>query len=238
MKIFKLILMIGVALIGSGCAYNKIDLIPMAPPLVKTDFGKPFPFEAGLLITERTKEQVFQSKSSPDRVTDYFYYTFEPYQLPVGQAFEEASIQIFSRVFQKVHLIRSLEEGKKYPLIIEPKLLDFDFHLLYSTLFTSISYQTVIDTLSKAKVSGTLKINDRAIWENSVKTPVIIQRWIDEYQMTKKIGEQASETITKALEELAAIMAEESRRPQAPRGWMEELNRGVPDPARHSETKK
>jgi hypothetical protein len=37
MKIFKLILMIGVVLSSSNCAYNKIDQIPMAPPqLVKT----------------------------------------------------------------------------------------------------------------------------------------------------------------------------------------------------------
>jgi hypothetical protein len=232
MKIFKLILMIGVALITNSCVYNKIDQIPMAPPAVKTNLGSPFPFEAGLLITEQTKEQVFQSQSIPDFVNNDLWGTLEPYQLPVGQAFEEASIQIFSRIFQKVHLIRSPEEGKKYPLIIEPKLLDFDFHLHYATFYHFFSSQVVIDARSQATVSCTLKFNHRAIWQNSVKTPVIYQRWFDYYQLRKNVGLQASERITQALEELAVLMAEESRKPQVVRGWMEELNPGSPDSAR------
>jgi hypothetical protein len=231
MKNFKLILMIGVALISSSCVYNKIDQIPMTPPLAKTDLGSPFPFEAGLLITEQTKEQVFQSQSIPDIVTSYYGGTLEPYRLPVGQAFEEASIQIFSRIFQKIHLIRSLEEGKKYPLIIEPKLLDFDFHLRYATIYNLLFNQVVIDARSQAKVSCTLKIDHRAIWQNSVKTPVVYQRWFDYYQLRENVGHQASERITQALEELAVMMAEESRKPQAVRGWMEELNPGSTDPA-------
>jgi hypothetical protein len=220
-----LILMIGVALISGSCAYNQIDQIPVTPPLVKTDFGKPFPFEAGLLITEQTREQVFQSQAVPDIITQYFWGVLEPYRIPVGQALEEASIQIFSRIFQKIHLIQSLEEGKKYPLIIEPKLLAFDFRLRYSTISHPFSYyEVVIDARSQANVSGSLKIHDRAIWQNSHKTPVIYQRWFDDYQLKKRVGQQASETITQALEELAFQMIEESRKPQAVRGWLEELN--------------
>jgi hypothetical protein len=231
MKIYKLILILGAALISSSCAYNKIDQIPITPPLVKTDFGKPFPLEAGLLITEQTREQVFQSKPVPDMMTDYLWGVLEPYRLPVGQAFEEASIQIFSKIFQKIHLIRSLEEGKKYPLIIEPKLLDFGFRLRYATFYNGWSYLVMVDAWSQAKVSGTLKIHDRAIWQNSVNTPVINQRWFDNYQLRKNVGQEASQTITQALEALAVIMAEESRKPQAARGWLEELNPGAYDPA-------
>jgi hypothetical protein len=238
MKIYKLILILGVALISSRCAYNKIEQIPMIPPLVKADLGKPFPFEAGLLITEQTREQVFQSKSVPDMMTDYLWGTLEPYRLPVGQAFEEASIQIFSRIFQKIHLIRSLEEGKKYPLIIEPKLLDFDFHLRYATFYHGWSYLVMVDAWSHAKVSGTLKIHDRDIWQNSFTTPVINQKWFDDYHLRKNIGQEASQTITQALEELAVIMVEESRKPQAVRGWLEELNPGAHDPASHPEMKR
>jgi hypothetical protein len=230
--------MIGVALISSSCAYNKIDQIPMIPPVVKTDFGKPFPFEAGLLITEQTRAQIFQSKATPDIITQYYWGVLEPYRIPVGQALEEASIRIFSKIFKKIHLIRSLEEGQKYPLIIEPKLLDFDFHLLYSTISNRFSYQVVIDARSQAKVSGSLKIHDRAIWQNSFKTPVKYQRWFDDYQLKKMVGQQASETIAQALEELAFMIAEESRKPQAVRGWLEELNPKTSDPARHPETKR
>lgn len=238
MRIFKLILMIGMALISSSCAYNKIDQIPMSPPLVKRDFGKPFPLEAGLLISEQTRGQVFQSKAMPDMMNDYLWGALEPYQIPVGQIFEEASVQIFSGIFQKIHLIRSREEGNKYPLIIEPKLLDFDFHLRYATFYLNWSYLVRVDARSQTRVSGSLIVGDRAIWQNSYKTPVIYQRWFDDYQLKEKVGQQASETITQALEELAGIMVEESRKPQAVRGWLEELSPKASDPASRPETKK
>jgi hypothetical protein len=238
MKNFKLILMIGLVLISSSCVYNKINQIPITPLSVKKDLGNPFPFEAGLLITEQTREQVFQSQSIPDITTNYVWDTLEPYQIPVGQAFEEASIRIFSGIFQKIHLIRSLEEGKEYPVIIEPKLLDFDFHLRYANFIDRFTNQVVIDARSQAKVSCSLKIDSRAIWQNSVKTPVIYQSWFDHYQLRKNVGYQASERITQALEELAVIMTEESRKPQAVRGWLEELNPGASDSARPSRNEK
>lgn len=232
MKDIKLILMIGLALISTSCVYNKINPIPMTPQFVHKDLGNPFPFEAGLLITEQTRAQVFRSQSIPDIATNYVWETLEPYQLPVGQAFEEASIYIFSRIFQKVHLIRTLEEGKKYPIIIEPKLHDFDFHLRYANLIHRSSNQVVIDARSQAKVSCSLKIDSRVIWQNSVKTPVIYQRWFDHYGLRKNVGDLSSERITQALEELAVIMTEESRKPQAARGWLEELNPGAYDSSR------
>jgi hypothetical protein len=231
MRIFKLILMVGVALISSSCAYNKIDQIPITPPLVKMDFGKPFPFEAGLLITEQTRGQVFQSKDMPNILTQYYWWVLEPYRIPVGQALEEASIQIFSKMFPKIHLVRSLEEGKKYPLIIEPKILDFDFQLIYSTIPQRFSYQVAIDGRSQTEVSLSLMIRDREIWQNSYKAPVIFQRWFDDYQLKENVGQQASETITQALEELAFRMVEASRKPQAVRGWLEELNPKGSDPS-------
>jgi hypothetical protein len=231
MRVFKLILMVGVALISSSCAYNKIDQIPITPPLVKTDFGKPFPFEAGLLITEQTRGQVFQSKDMPNILTQYYWWVLEPYRIPVGQALEEASIQIFSKMFPKIHLVRSLEEGKKYPLIIEPKILDFDFLLIYSTIPHRFAYQVVIDGRSQTKVSLSLMSRDREIWQNSYKAPVIFQRWFDDYQLKENVGQQASETITQALEELVFRMVEASRKPPAVRGWQEELNPKGSDPS-------
>jgi hypothetical protein len=231
MKIFNIILMIGLALISSQCAYNKIENIPIPSPSVKTDLGNPFPLEAGLLITNQTREQVFQSQSIPDIINDYFGNPLEPYQLPVGQAFEEACVQVFSRLFQKIHLIRTLEEGKNYPVVIEPKLLDFDFHLSYST-FLMRRFQVRIDARSQAKIICTLKIRNRPIWQDSVKTKPMYQRWFDEYQLRNNVGIQASETILKALEELAVKLAEESRKPQAVRGWLEEINPEAHGPAK------
>jgi hypothetical protein len=238
MKIFKLILIIGAALIISNCAYNKIDLIPMAPPIVKADFGNPFPFETGLLIYQKTREQVFLSPSIPDILNQYYWRTLEPYQLPVGQTFEEASIQIFSRIFPKIHLIRSLEEGQKYPLIIEPKLLDFDFHLRYATISQYISYQVFFETWSQAKVLVTLKIHDRPIWQNTAMPYMIHQSWYDDYYLINNVGQQASETITQALGKVAVLLLDESRKPQTVRGWLNELHPEAQDPARPPETKK
>ena len=238
MRSLKVILMMGMALIISSCAYDKIERIPITPSLVKMDFGQPFPFEAGLLITEQTRGQVFQSKKVPDILTQYFYYVLEPYQLPVGQALEEVSLQIFSNIFQKIHLIRTLEEGNKYPLIIEPKLLDFDYHLIYSTIPSHLAYQVVIDGRSEAKASLSLTARDRSIWENSYKTPVMFRRWFDDYLLRKNMGDQTWETLTLALEELAYRMLEETRKPQTAKGWLEELNLKGPNPASPQEMKK
>jgi hypothetical protein len=225
MKIIKLFLMIGVSLLSTNCAYNynKVYQIPMTPRLIKMDFGKPIPFEAGLLITEQTKNQVFQSQTLPDFINDGTYYdTLEPYQLPVGQAFENASLQIFSQIFQKIHLIRTREEGQKYPLIIEPKLSDFDFHLRYAeAYYYRGQYEEIIYGRAKAKISGTLLNQNRVIWLKSVVTPVKYGDWLSYYQVRENVGNLASETITQALEELAIKMVEDSR--TQPRGWLEEI---------------
>lgn len=233
MKVFKLILILGAALIICSCAYNKLELIPMPAPKAKGELGKPLSIEAGLLIDQQTREKVFQSRSHPDFMTDYAYGVFEPYQLPVGQVMEEASVQIFSRMFQKVHLIRSLEEGKKYPLIIQVKLDNFDMHLRYASIYANYSYQTRIYASSRAKVSGVLKIQDREIWQNSAEIGEINDLWFDEYYPKEKVGEKATETITLAVGKLALIMAEESRKPQAVRGWLFEV-----EPGSRPETKK
>jgi hypothetical protein len=224
MKIFKLILMIGVVLISTNCAYNGINQIPIPPTVTKADLGSPFPLEAGLLISEKDKEQIFQSQSLPDIQNEYHLNILEPYRLPVGQAFEEASVNIFSQIFQKIHLIRSLEEGKNYPLIIEPKLTGFDFRLIYSSYPSLWRYNVVILARSQVKVFCSLITQNRIIWQNSVSTPVIFQDWFDDYQLGKNVGDIASETITKALEELASKMTEGSRKPQAVHGWLQEVN--------------
>ncbi len=127
MKIFKLMLKIGAILFISGCAYT--NQIAMAPKAERMEITKPISLEVALLITEESRSQIFKS-SSPDYPYQYPLYFIEPYQLPIGEAFEKAALQIFSQVFQKVDLIRTPEEAKNYKVILEPRLADFSVHLV------------------------------------------------------------------------------------------------------------
>lgn len=224
MKNFKLVLIIGAILFISGCAYT--NQIGVAPKVEKMGITKPIPLEVALLITEESRNQIFKSSSYTDYPFDYPPYYIEPYQLPIGEAFEKAALQVFSQVFQKVHLIRTPEEAKNYQLILEPKLADFYLHLVYYAF--GYRYQnSFVDIQCQAKVVGTLSNQGRTIWQKTFETPLEIEHPAVSELLGNMVGEQASDTVVLALKELGRKMMEESQAsPQAVRpvpGWLEEI---------------
>lgn len=216
-----LALMIIGAVFFSGCANYSGYQAKMTPRVEKIEIGRPIPLEAGLLITEETRNLSFKSPPYPDYKGNFIIYYIEPYQLPIGQAFEEASVKTFSQIFQKVHLIRNVEEGKNYPVVIEPKLADFYLSLFY-TNYGLIYNGELVDGRCSVKVAGTLFSQGRPIWQKSIETPLATQRWVNTDWLINNVSELASDTIVLALKELAFLVEKESQGPPPPvRGWLE-----------------
>jgi hypothetical protein len=181
--------------------------------------------EAGLLITEESKKQIFRSGPNPAFQFNYPVFFLEPYQLPIGEAFEKAAVQVFSQVFLKVHPIRSLDEARNYPLVLEPKLTGFDFRLVYFHWGMWPPY-TGVDIQGQAKVSGTLISQGRKIWEKTIEPPLGTRYQVYTELAKNTVGEEASERIIRALQGLALKMVEESTVMPSPpyRGWLQEMD--------------
>jgi hypothetical protein len=224
-KLLKSLVALGIIFMVIGCTY--INQVTMGPKVEKLAIPKPIPLEAGLLITEESKTQIFMSANTPHFSNEIPTYYIEPYQLPIGEAFEKASVQVFSQVFQKVHLVRSLDEAKNYPLVIEPKLENFDFQLTYIYHGEKRPYYALVEFRGKAKVVGTLFNRGRKIWQKTSEPPVEPRSQVYSNLLIRTTGEEASETIVRALKGLAFKMVEESTVAPPPppvRGWLEEVN--------------
>ncbi|MGC1402509.1 MAG: hypothetical protein WA974_06230 [Thermodesulfobacteriota bacterium] len=220
MKHIPALLIIG-AVFFTGCANYSGYQTKMTPSVEKIEISRLIPLEAGLLITEETRNQVFKSPPYPDYKGNFIINYVEPYQLPIGQAFEEASLKTFSQIFPKVHLIRNAEEGKNYPVVIEPKLADFNLSLFY-TNYGLIFNDEFVDCRCSVKVTGTLLSQGRPIWQKSIEPPPATQRWVTTEWLIDNVSELASDTIVLALKELALLVEKERHGPPPPvRGWLE-----------------
>jgi hypothetical protein len=216
-----LVIMIVGAFFFTGCANYSGYQAKMTPRVEKIELGKPIPLEAGLLITEETRNQIFKSPPYPDYKGNFIVYSIEPYRLPIGQAFEDASLKIFSQIFEKVHLIRNAQEGQNYPVVIEPKLSDFNLSLFYFRHGLYI-YDELVDGQCSVKVTGTLLSQGRPIWQKSIETPLETNHWVNSHWLIDNVSELASDTIVLALKELAFLMERESQEPSPPvKGWLE-----------------
>ena len=166
-------MILGVFLFNGGCVHQQPYQIPLAPEVGAIGLDRPMPSEVGLLIDEASRDRIFSSAPDPDRrFGDDPLYKLEPYQLAIGQAFEKAALEIFSRVFRKVTLLRTLEEARNQPLVIEPKLEDFYFHLAYSVYALYRPRTELVDGQCKVAVAGTLFNRGNPVWQKRVETPI------------------------------------------------------------------
>ena len=228
MRQFFFIVLMGAFILIGGCAYQNYQ-ISLAPQVGDMGIEKPIPLDVGLLISEESRDRIFTSAPDPDRRFGNPIYTLEPYQFPIGQAFEKAALQIFSRVFQKVTLFRTIEEARNYPVVLEPRLEDFYFHLAYYVYSLFYPRNEMVDGQCKVRIAGTLISRGNPVWQKRIETPIKTDRWVTDDWLGKSVGELASDTIVLALKDLAYRLVEDSQRPvQAPRGWLEEIDRVRP----------
>jgi len=177
----------------SGCALK----VPMTPDVGYLGISEKLPGKAALLITEDTRNYVF--KGNPESLTG----AIRPHEFPLGVALEQASVQTFSQVFQKVSLIRTPAEAKKYRIVIEPEIEDFHFR------YDQLSYVGFgIAVISKIRVRVTLASGETRVWERSVESPE--QRkgpWMIDLNYEKKTGESASDALVFTLGKIAKEIA-------------------------------
>jgi hypothetical protein len=205
MKTLKSVLIFAALLLSAGCAYNGAYQIPMAPQPIRLAVDKPIPLEAALLISQETRERIFKSPSLSNIGGEIIYYTLEPYQLPLGQAFEQLSLHLFSQVFQKVRLIRRPEEaGNALP---------------YGRVGAYRGYTEFADVQSQAKITCNLTTKGRPIWQKTVETPVQKGRLISSGLLEEDVGKFASDTLVLALRQMIDEMWQERG---APKGWLDE----------------
>jgi hypothetical protein len=196
-NILKTILLFaGIAIFSFGCTIK----VPMAPNVGKIEIKKIIPLEAGLLITEETRNYVF--RGNPESFTG----SARPHEFPLGEALEKASVQTFSQVFQKVTLVRTPLATKNYKIVVEPKIEEFHFR------YNQLSYAGfAIAVISKIKVRVTLASGKTKIWEKSVESPEQKKGpWVVNFSYKKDVGESASEALTFSLRKIAMEIAEDA----------------------------
>jgi hypothetical protein len=211
----------------SGCTHSYISQIPMNPQVEKLE-GQKIPLEAALLITPEERGRIFRSPDYPNFKGRAIIYPIEPYQLPVGEAFEKACLDVFSHFFEKVTLIRNKEEDKNYRLVIEPQMNDFYLDLFYTNTGGRPSiYGELVDERCQVKVSGSLKSFGRTIWERTMETPMETVHRVNNFQLRNQVASFASDTIVLAVKMLAYQIVRESQNPPPPqpvRNWQDEVS--------------
>jgi hypothetical protein len=211
----------------SGCTLSYVSNIPMEPRVGRLEAGK-IPLEVGLRITPEARDSIFRSPDYPDFHGRPILYPIEPYQLPIGEAFEKVCLEAFSQLFEKVTLIRNSEEGKNYRLVIEPQLSHFSLDLFYTNYGNREGiYGEVVNQKCQVKVSGTLKSYGRTIWEKTLETPLETLNRVNNFQLRFQVASLASDTIVLGVKTLAYQMIQESQGPppaRLVRPWLEEVS--------------
>lgn len=190
------ILVMGVALFSIGCTVK----VPMTPDVGKIEIRETIPMEAGLLITEETKNYIF--RGNPESFTA----SARPHEFPLGGALEKASVQTFSQLFQKVTIARTPLEAKDYKIVIEPKIEEFHFR------YDQLSYAGfAVAVISKIKVRVTLASGETKIWEKSVESPEQKKGpWVINFSYEKDVGESASDALVFTLKEIAIEISKDA----------------------------
>lgn len=133
----------------------------MLPQVANLGIERKIPMEAGLFITEETKNYVFRGR--PD---SYYGWNLEHY-FPLGSSLEEVSLQVFSQVFEKVTVVRKWSQSVKNKIVIEPQIEDFHFSYPFY-------YSVVVHAASRIKLKMSIWDNKNSkIWEKSLESPEI-----------------------------------------------------------------
>lgn len=190
-----ILLFFAIVIFSTGCTVK----VPMNPIVGAIEIKEKLSVEAGLLITEETKNYIY--KGHPKSFT----MSARPHEFHLGDSLEKASIQAFSQVFRKITLVRTNEEAKKYKIVIEPRIEDF--HFRYDAL-SSAGFAVAL--LSKIKVRVTLSSREALVWQKSIESPEqkkgpwAINTYYDTY-----MGEAASDALIFTLRKLAVDISED-----------------------------
>lgn len=179
-----------IAVISSGCTIN----VPMRAISVEMGIKEKLPIKAGLLISEDTRAYVF--KGNPESFTA----SARPHEFPLGNALEDASMHVFSQIFEEVHIIRTAQEATEFDISVEPQIQDFHFR------YNQLNYAGfAIAVFSKIRIHVTLANGETRIWEKSIESAEHKKGpWVVDPNYEVKVGESATEALSSTLKEIAA----------------------------------
>ena len=102
-------------------------------------------------------------------------------------------------------MIRRLEEGQRFKLIIKPQIDDFHFR------YDQLSHAGfAVSCLSRIKVTIILFSEDTKIWEKTIESPDVRKGpWMVNIEYEKDLGESASEALVYTLNQLALEIAKD-----------------------------
>lgn len=174
----------------SGCGTLKVPMNPYVGNVVAEEI---IPLEAALMISESTANYTF--RGTPESFTG----SARTHEFPLGEALEKASVHTFSQVFEKVALVRTSKDAKKYKVIIEPEITDFHFR------YDQLSYVGFgVAVLSKIRVKVVLESEGTKIWEKTIESPEQKRGpWMINVDYTRDVGESASAALVYTLEKIA-----------------------------------
>lgn len=192
--LMKYFLMIVISFCLTSCETTRVRMLPQVSNL---GIERKIPIEAGLFITEETKSYVFRG-----RPESYYGWNMEHY-FPLGSSLEEASLQVFSQVFEKVTVVRKWSQSMKNKIVIEPQIEDFHFSYPFY-------YSWEVHSASRIKLKIYIWDNKNSkIWEKSLESPeieVISQSGIvDSYYA----GLSASNALVQTLQKLTEDMVKD-----------------------------
>lgn len=228
MKRVKRFLIIGFVLLIAGCTNPVILTIPVVPTVEKMAIGRPIPLEVGLLIKQEAKNQTFRSPAYANFHGTVATYQIEPFQLATGEVFEKAAVQVFSQIFQKIHLVRTLDEARNYGVVFEPKVENFHLHLFYKVFGLHMNDE-LVDMECTVRVRATLLRQGRLFWEKTIQTPPQIRTRVFTFALKDEVGVLAADTMALALRDLAdRIMEESPIRPEFFSGGLQKIDQPRP----------
>jgi hypothetical protein len=167
----------------SGCGAIKV---PMDPYVGEGFIKETLPVEAALLIAEEAGRYVYRGKPLGDPFS-------RPFEYPLGEALQRASVDAFSQVFKKVVLVRTLDDAKNYRVVIEPAIEDFHFRFP--------RYGFVGYAVSKVNVKVIVSSGGAKIWEKTVESPE--QKRVIKNVDWSDFGESASAALVHTLKDIA-----------------------------------
>ncbi len=198
-----------------GCAFS--HKIQMVPQVSHINVSQKLPASVALLITPEVRNSVIRKRPST------FVGWAHVNEYPMGKALEEASLQAFSQVFERVTVVRNLEDAKaNYWILIEPVVEQFSYYHSMRWLWNA--------TYSKVRVRVALVSGETKVWELSLNSPrqlgeakTWFRRLVWDHDVNARKGESASKALAFCLQEIAAQMVQDRRLRE-----VIEKSRGVP----------
>ena len=136
---------------------------------------------------------------------------------PLGQLVKKTSLDVFSRVFDKVILI----EGKPYPAdiggIIIPTVEEFHYHIVYGSGGSQYVNTSITLNILFTDREG------RRVWQGRVKSPSIQEQYyMSSGSLPRAAGASAAKAVAEAFKASAAtltkeLLARSEREPAAPK---------------------